>query len=207
MHPLLDRLKAKFPDTVLSVDDHGPRAELSAGVAADRILDVMTFLHDDPGSAFDHITDVCSADYPEDHERFEVIYHLLSLPHRTRIRIKARVTEDDPRIASVTGIWKGANFMEREVYDLMGIRFTGHPDLRRILMPEDYDEGYPLRKDFPVEGKGWRATFPFLPRLDEPPQALTEGEVPLDQQRPFLLETDGIGEAGKPVRRETELLL
>jgi len=141
MHPLLDALKAKFPDAVLSVEDHGPRAELSARVAADRILDVMTFLHDDPGSAFDHITDVCSADYPEDHERFEVIYHLLSLPHRTRIRIKARVTEDDPSIASVTGIWKGANFMEREVYDLMGIRFTGHPDLRRILMPEDYDEG------------------------------------------------------------------
>src|SRR5437764_14129333 len=109
----------------------------------------MTFLHADPGSAFDHITDVCSADYPEDHERFEVIYHLLSLPHRTRIRIKARVTEDDPRIASVTGIWKGANFMEREVYDLMGIRVSGQPDLRPSVIPVGLDQGIPLSTVLP----------------------------------------------------------
>ena len=204
MHPLLDALKAKFQDAVLSVEDHGPRAELSARVAADRILDLMTFLHDDPGSAFDHITDVCSADYPEDHERFEVIYHLLSLPHRTRIRIKARVTEDDPSIASVTGIWKGANFMEREVYDLMGIRFTGHPDLRRILMPEDYDEGYPLRKDFPTEGKGWRSQFEFLPRLDEPPVETIDAEISEERKRPFLAEGST---ASSGSHRKEELLL
>ena len=204
MHPLLDALKAKFQDAVLSVEDHGPRAELSARVAADRILDLMTFLHDDPGSAFDHITDVCSADYPEDHERFEVIYHLLSLPHRTRIRIKARVTEDDPSIASVTGIWKGANFMEREVYDLMGIRFTGHPDLRRILMPEDYDEGYPLRKDFPTEGKGWRSQFEFLPRLDEPPVETIDAEISEERKRPFLVEGST---ASSGSHRKEELLL
>ena len=204
MHPLLDALKAKFPDAVLSVEDHGSRAELSARVAADRILDVMAFLHDDPGSAFDHITDVCSADYPEDHERFEVIYHLLSLPHRTRIRIKARVTEDDPRIASVTGIWKGANFMEREVYDLMGIRFTGHPDLRRILMPEDYDEGYPLRKDFPTQGKGWRSQFEFLPRLDEPPVETIDAEISEERKRPFLAEGST---ASSGSHRKEELLL
>ena len=204
MHPVLETLKAKLPDAVLSVEDHGPRAELSARVAADRILDVMALLHDDPGAAFDHITDICSADYPEDQERFEVIYHLLSLPHRTRIRIKARVTEDDPCLASVTGIWKGANFMEREVYDLMGIRFSGHPDLRRILMPEDYDEGYPLRKDFPTEGKGWRSQFDFLPRLDEPAVATTEGEIPEEQKRAFLAEGN-VPPSGS--RRKEELLL
>ena len=204
MHPLLETLKAKLPDAVLSVEDHGPRAELSARVAADRILDVMALLHDNPGAAFDHITDICSADYPEDQERFEVIYHLLSLPHRTRIRIKARVTEDDPCLASVTGIWKGANFMEREVYDLMGIRFSGHPDLRRILMPEDYDEGYPLRKDFPTEGKGWRSQFDFLPRLDEPAVATTEGEIPEEQKRAFLAEGN-VPPSGS--RRKEELLL
>ncbi|MBA3754165.1 MAG: NADH-quinone oxidoreductase subunit C, partial [Nitrospira sp.] len=88
-----------------------------------------------------------------------VVYQLLSLPHRRRIRLKARVTEDVPNIASVTGIWKGAEFMEREVYDLMGIIFVGHPDLRRILLPEDYEEGHPLRKDFPTEGRGWRSSF------------------------------------------------
>ena len=204
MHPVLETLKAKLPDAVLSVEDHGPRAELSARVAADRILDVMALLHDHPGAAFDHITDICSADYPEDQERFEVIYHLLSLPHRTRIRIKARVTEDDPCLASVTGIWKGANFMEREVYDLMGIRFSGHPDLRRILMPEDYDEGYPLRKDFPTEGKGWRSQFDFLPRLDEPAVATTEGEIPEEQKRAFLAEGN-VSPSGS--RRKEELLL
>ena len=204
MHPVLETLKAKLPDAVLSVEDHGPRAELSARVAADRILDVMALLHDNPGAAFDHITDICSADYPEDQERFEVIYHLLSLPHRTRIRIKARVTEDDPCLASVTGIWKGANFMEREVYDLMGIRFSGHPDLRRILMPEDYDEGYPLRKDFPTEGKGWRSQFDFLPRLDEPAVATTEGEIPEEQKRAFLAEGN-VSPSGS--RRKEELLL
>jgi len=204
MHPVLETLKAMLPDAVLSVEDHGPRAELSARVAADRILDVMALLHDNPGAAFDHITDICSADYPEDQERFEVIYHLLSLPHRTRIRIKARVTEDDPCLASVTGIWKGANFMEREVYDLMGIRFSGHPDLRRILMPEDYDEGYPLRKDFPTEGKGWRSQFEFLPRLDEPAVAMTEGEIPEEQKRAFLAEGN-VSPSGS--RRKEELLL
>ncbi len=204
MHPVLETLKAMLPDAVLSVEDHGPRAELSARVAADRILDVMALLHDNPGAAFDHITDICSADYPEDQERFEVIYHLLSLPHRTRIRIKARVTEDDPCLASVTGIWKGANFMEREVYDLMGIRFSGHPDLRRILMPEDYDEGYPLRKDFPTEGKGWRSQFEFIPRLDEPAVATTEGEIPEEQKRAFLAEGN-VSPSGS--RRKEELLL
>ena len=204
MHQLLETLKARFPDAVLSVQEHVARAELSACVAADRILDVMTFLHDDLGAAFDHITDICSADYPEDLERFEVIYHLLSLPHRMRIRVKARVTEDDPCISSVTGIWKGANFMEREVYDLMGIRFSDHPDLRRILMPEDYDEGYPLRKDFPTEGKGWRSQFEFIPRLDEPAVGPIEGEIPEERKRTFLAE--GSASPSGPRRRE-ELLL
>jgi len=72
------------------------------------------------------------------------------------------VTEEDSTIDSVTGIWKGAEFMEREVFDMMGIRFNNHPDHRRILMPDEYDEGWPLRKDFPLAGKGWRDTFEFI---------------------------------------------
>ncbi|OLB22324.1 MAG: NADH-quinone oxidoreductase subunit D [Nitrospirae bacterium 13_2_20CM_2_63_8] len=201
MHPLLETLKTTFPEAVLSTHEDQARSELSARVAASCIVEIATFLHDDPAAAFDHITDICSADYPEDAERFEVIYHLLSLPHRTRIRLKARVTEDDPTIASVTGVWKGANFMEREVYDLMGIRFSGHPDLRRILMPEDYDEGYPLRKDFPTEGKGWRSRFDFLPRLDEP-AAPVESEVPEQQKQPFLAQS-----VSSSLHRTEELLL
>lgn len=204
MNPLLETLKARFPEPVLSVHDDTVRGELSARVAADRIVEVMTFLHDDPGMAFDHITDVCSADYPDDPERFEVIYHLLSLPHGTRLRIKARLTEENPTIASVSGIWKGANFMEREVYDLMGITFSGHPDLRRILMPDDYAEGYPLRKDFPAEGKGWRSTFNFLPDLTEPARDEGDGDIPEEEKRPFLLEN---GAKTGPVHRTEELLL
>jgi NADH-quinone oxidoreductase subunit C/D len=201
MHPVLETLKARFPEAVLSVHEDPEHSELAVRVAAERIVDVARFLHDDPSAAFDHITDICSADYPDDPERFEVIYHFLSLPHRQRIRVKARVTEDDPTIASVTDIWKGANFMEREVYDLMGIKFRGHPDLRRILMPEDYDEGYPLRKDFPTEGKGWRSQFEFIPRLDEPAVESIQGEIPEEQKKVFM------AESGSSSRRTEELLL
>ncbi|MFO0731931.1 MAG: NADH-quinone oxidoreductase subunit C [Nitrospiraceae bacterium] len=140
-------------------------------VAAPRIVEIARWLHDTPEAATRSHHGHLLGRLPDHPERFEVVYQLLSLPHRRRIRLKARVTEDAPAIASVTGIWKGAEFMEREVYDLMGITFTGHPDLRRILLPEDYEEGHPLRKDFPTEGRGWRSTFPFIPRLDEEPPA------------------------------------
>ncbi len=202
MHPILERLKTQFPEAVLSVHEDQARQELAVRVKADRIIEVARFLHDDPAALFDHITDICSADYPEDPERFEVIYQLLSLPHRRRIRVNTRVTEDHPVVPSVTGLWQGANFMEREVYDLMGIRFSGHPDLRRILMPEDYDEGYPLRKDFPTEGRGWRGTFEFIPRLDEPPSADTDGEVSEAEKQAFRNEPTPSGS-----RRTEELLL
>ncbi len=200
MHPVLDILKAQFPDAVLSVHEDKDRGDLSARVKAARMLDIARFLHDDPRMAFDHITDVCSADYPDDSERFEVIYHVLSLPHGVRLRVKARVTEEHPTIASVTSVWKGADFMERETYDLMGIKFSGHPDLRRILMPETYDEGYPLRKDFPTEGKGWRSSFPFLPKMDEPVAAANDNEVPEEEKKAFR-------SGAASTRRTEELLL
>ena len=162
MQPLIETLMTKFPEAVLCVEADTARSEVTVQVAADRILDVARFLHDAPEASFDHLTDICSVDYPEDRHRFEVVYHLHSLTYHRRIRLKARVSEEDPTIASVTSIWKGAEFLEREVYDMMGIRFRNHPDLRRILMPDDYTEGYPLRKDFPLQGKGWRDTFEFL---------------------------------------------
>jgi NADH-quinone oxidoreductase subunit C/D len=203
MQPLIETLMTKFPDAVRSVEADTAREEVTVQIKADRLIEVARFLHDAPEASFDHITDVCSADFPEDPERFEVIYHLLSLPHRRRIRLKARVTEDNPTIASVTSVWRGAEFMEREVYDMMGIRFTGHPDLRRILMPEDYDEGYPLRKDFPAEGKGWRSSFPFIPRLDEPAAELTEPEIPDAGKQAYRA---GSGRPAGSIHRE-ELLL
>ncbi len=192
-----------FPDAVLSVEADTERQDIVARVASPRIADVARWLHDTPEAAFDHITDICSADYPDNVERFEVIYHLLSLSHRRRIRLKARVTEDDPTIPSLTSIWKGADFMEREVYDLMGIKFSGHPDLRRILLPEDYEEGHPLRKDFPTEGRGWRSSFPFIPRLDEPPEEMSGGEVSEQEKQVYLAAEDK--QVG--TRRREELLL
>ena len=162
LQALADRLVKQFPDAVLSVGLDEDRGELAATVRAADMLAVARYLHDAPEMAFDHITDICSADYPTDRDRFEVIYHLLSLPHGCRIRVKTRVPEDNPALPSVTGVWRGAEFLEREVFDMMGITFTGHPDLRRILMPEDYAEGYPLRKDFPAEGRGWRSQYDFI---------------------------------------------
>ena len=202
MHRVLEALQKKFPSVVLSVTEDEQRGDLSAKVRAKNIVEVAHFLHDDPGMAFDHITDICSADYPDDLERFEVIYHFLSLPHSTRIRIKARVTEEEPSIDTVTSVWRGADFLEREVYDLMGIRFEGHPDLRRILLPEDYDEGHPLRKDFPAEGRGWRSRFEFLPKLDEPESEWSEAEIPDDQRHQFMA-----GDTPGSSKRTTEMLL
>ncbi|MHB8482391.1 MAG: NADH-quinone oxidoreductase subunit C [Nitrospiria bacterium] len=136
--------------------------ELSLIIAKEGILPLCRYLHDDPEMLFDHITDICSLDFPEDEERFVIVYHFYSIPKNHRIRLKTRVSEEECFADSITSIWKGANFMEREVYDMMGIRFNHHPDLRRIMLPEDF-EGYPLRKDFPTEGRGWRSTFEFLP--------------------------------------------
>ncbi len=202
MQTLIEALLKQFPEAVLSTDVDTTRSEVVIHVAASKIIEVARFLHDAPEASFNHITDICSADYPDSRQRFEVIYQLLSLPHGRRIRLKARVTEDDPTIDSVSGVWRGAQFLEREVYDMMGIRFTNHPDLRRILLPEDYAEGYPLRKDFPAEGRGWRSQFDFIPRLDESPAPPSEGEIPEAQKKPFVLEQGASGS-----RRQEELLL
>ena len=143
------------------------RGDLAVTVTRDKLREVAQFLHDDPAMDFDYIVHVSSVDWPDDEERFEVVYEFYSIKKRHRIRLKTRVPESDCWVDSLTDLWKGAEFMEREVYDMMGIRFKGHPDLRRILMPDDYTEGYPLRKDFPLRGKGWRDTFDFL---DEVPR-------------------------------------
>src|SRR5438094_1257258 len=205
MHPLLTTLKDPFPDAVLAVREEGPYKDLVAEAKPAAVPEIARFLHDDPEMAFDLLSDILAVDYPEDEDRFEVIYLLKSLPHNHRLRLKARVPEDNPTMPTVTPVWKGANFLEREVYDLMGIKFSGHPDLRRILLPEDYEEGHPLRKDFPTEGRGWRSSFPFLPRLDEPATPpVPAGEAPEEHHRPFLKEAEGLAEHVPPVRGQEE---
>ncbi len=160
MHPIAERLQQKFPEGFVKAVEW--RGDLAVTVTREALHDVARFLHDDPALDFDYIVHVSSVDWPDDEERFEVVYEFYSIRKRHRIRLKTRVPEAECEVQSLTDIWKGAEFMEREVYDMMGIRFKNHPDLRRILMPDDYDEGYPLRKDFPVRGKGWRDTFEFL---------------------------------------------
>jgi NADH-quinone oxidoreductase subunit C len=160
MHPLAARIQQRFPEGFVKAVEW--RGDLAVTVARESVHDVARFLHNDPDTDFDYIVHVSSVDWPDAEERFEVVWEFYSIRKRHRIRLKTRVPESDREVDSLTDIWKGANFMEREVYDMMGIRFRNHPDLRRILLPDDYGEGYPLRKDFPLRGRGWRDTFEFL---------------------------------------------
>lgn len=142
------KIKDRFPNEVLDVVEF--RGQVGVAVRRERIVDICRYLFDDPDIRMDHLSDLCGVDYPDRQRRFEVVYNLYSMPHRHRIRLRARVPADDPRIASVVPIWRGANWHERETFDMFGVTFEGHPDLRRILMPEDW-EGHPLRKDYPVD--------------------------------------------------------
>jgi NADH-quinone oxidoreductase subunit C len=114
-----------------------------------RLLDVAHHLR---SAGYDFCSDVTASDWPQRAQRFDVIYALYSIRDKQRLRVKVRAAENEP-VPSVTGIWPAANWLEREVYDLFGVPFSGHPDLRRILMPEDW-QGYPQRKDYPLEGPG-----------------------------------------------------
>ncbi len=121
-------------------------------VPAAKLLEVGRFLRDAPDALFDFCSDVTASDWPPRPQRFDVVYCLFSTRLHTRVRIKVRAGENDP-VPSVCGIWPAANWLEREVYDLFGVNFTGHPDRRRILMPDDW-QGHPQRKDYPLEGPG-----------------------------------------------------
>jgi NADH-quinone oxidoreductase subunit C len=161
---IAERIKERFPEEVLDVREF--RGQVSVTLKKERILDIFRYLHDDPDLFLDYLVDVCGADYlGKKEKRFEVVYHLYSIRHRHAVRMKAEVDSDKPSIDSVMPIWTGANWHEREAYDMYGIVFKGHPDLRRILLPEDW-EGYPLRKDYPVKGpeKEWPG---FLEILDK----------------------------------------
>lgn len=125
------------------------RGELTLEIAAGKIASVCGFLKYD--QKFVRLSTVTAVDRYPSEPRFEVVYHLHSIEKNERVRLKCRLRGADPVIESVTGVWRGANWYEREVFDLFGIRFMNHPDLRRIMMPEDW-EGYPLRKDYPITG-------------------------------------------------------
>jgi NADH-quinone oxidoreductase subunit C len=127
------------------------RGELTVWIRRPFIRDAVTMLRDDAQLSFNYLSDVTCVDWYPVEPRFEVVYHMLSIPNKTRIRLKVKLDGGDARLESVTPEFPSANFYEREVFDLFGVHFEGHHYLRRIMMPEDW-EGHPLRKDYPVEG-------------------------------------------------------
>ncbi len=127
------------------------RDEMSIYVERSCIRDACALLRDDADCPFNFLADVTCVDWFPSEPRFEVVYHLLSHTKKERVRLKVRLDGGSPALDSVTQVWPAANYFEREVFDLFGVRFAGHPYLRRLLMPEDW-EGHPLRKDYPVEG-------------------------------------------------------
>lgn len=157
---LLSLLKQRFAGDV--EETHSFKGDDTAVVKKDKILDVLKFLRDDPGTSFDFLMDVTAVDWLGSEPRFEVVYHLYSSKKNHRIRVKTKVSEESAEIETATGIWKGANWFEREVWDMYGIQIKGHPDLRRILMYEGF-EGHPLRKDYQKDLRQ-----PTVPSLDFP---------------------------------------
>ena len=154
--PDLTGLKARFGGAV-------ERTAVSCGdtivyVARERSHDVLAWLKDAPGQQFNYLTDVTAVDYRDPERPLEVVYQLRALARRADLRVKVALDKRGPlEVRSVVDLWRGADWLEREVYDMFGVVFTGHPDLRRILMWETYAEGYPLRKDFPLRGHFSRA--------------------------------------------------
>ena len=152
MNPSVQTLRKKFPEAV-------DRALLSCGdtiayVTAGSLHAVMEFLKTDPGQDYNYLVDVTAVEYRDAERPLELVYELFSLHRGAQLRIKVELDKSaELEVASVVDLWAGANWMEREVYDMFGVHFTGHPDLRRILMWETYAEGHPLRKDFPLRGR------------------------------------------------------
>jgi len=146
---IIQKLRSRFDDDIVEVSSF--RDDATVGIRASAVLPVCRFLRDDEELRFNFLMDLTCVDYPEREDRFMVVYNLYSLQYNRRIRLTVRVGGDHPAVDSVISVWKSANWLEREVYDLMGVHFREHPDLRRIVLPDDW-EGHPLRKDYPLRG-------------------------------------------------------
>jgi NADH-quinone oxidoreductase subunit C len=149
--PFITSLQTGVPGSVAQLSLY--LGDWTVIVPAGTLLAAGQHLRDAADCAFDYLSDLTAIDWPPRPEgRFDVVYMLYSTRHRHRVRVKVKIAEDQP-LASVTGLWPAANWLEREVFDMFGVNFSGHPDRRRILMPEDW-QGYPQRKDYPLEGPG-----------------------------------------------------
>jgi len=148
LQSILDKVGAALPGVVL--DTKFAFGELTLTIEPARVIDALKFLRDDPAAQFISLIDISGADYPEREKRFDVVYHLLSPKLNRRVRLKLQTDEETP-VVSATSVYVGADWYEREIYDLFGVLFEGHPDLRRLLTDYGFD-GHPLRKDFPMTG-------------------------------------------------------
>ncbi len=157
---LLERLRTRFPEST------EVRGEVTVVVAPGHFVPAMEYLRFEGDLRFGFLSDITATDWPDLNPRFWVIYHLLSMEHRHRVRVKVGLPPSAPHLASVTGLFPGANWPEREVYDFFGIVFDGHPDLRRIQMPDDW-VGYPLRKDEGMGGVNTAYKGAFIPPPDQ----------------------------------------
>jgi NADH-quinone oxidoreductase subunit C len=156
--PQLEEIRRILGEAVL--DARAERGEDAIVIRRDGLVDSFKRLKEDPALAFDFLSDITAVDYLGKKEpRFEVVYHLLSLGRGRRVRVKVPVAESAPEVDSLVSLWRAADWLEREVWDMFGIRFRGHPDLRRILLYEEF-RGYPLRKDYPVNQRQ-----PLVPEL------------------------------------------
>lgn len=161
---LCDTLRQRFGADSFTTSEFRDNRRLH--VAAERLIEFLECLKESCG--FDQLTDVTAADYlkyPGARDRFGVVHALLNTQTGERVFVRTFVNEPDPTLPSAFGLWKGADWMEREVYDMYGIVFEGHPDLRRILLPEEF-VSYPMRKDYPMRGKGERHNFPVITRAE-----------------------------------------
>ncbi len=155
-NPSADALREQFGEVVRRVDVGW--GETTVLIDAARVLDVVRWLHEDHGQRYDYLVDITAVEYRDMERPIEMVWHLRSLPYRRFLRLKAEMQKDQPLVvSSIWPVYKAADWLERECWDMFGIRFEGHPDLRRILMWEDYREGFPLRKDFPLRGRFSRA--------------------------------------------------
>jgi NADH-quinone oxidoreductase subunit C len=151
-NPSAAALQERFAGAVQRVDVVW--GETTVIVAAAQLLEIVRWLHDDPGQRYDYLSDVTAVEYRDVEEPIEVVWHLRSLPFRRFLRLKVKLAKGAAlEVPSVWSVYRGADWLERECYDMFGIRFSGHPDLRRLLMWEQYKEGFPLRKDFPLRGR------------------------------------------------------
>ncbi len=146
---IAEKLKTQFPESIEATNEF--RGDLTVQVKKNDIVKVGEFLKNDPDLSFDLIIDLLGVDMYRPEGRFEVVYNIYSIRNRNYLRLKVQVDEEDCVVPTVTGVWSGANWHERETYDMIGVKFSGHPDLRRMYMPEDY-QYHPLRKDFPLMG-------------------------------------------------------